>query len=134
MDKVFKILIVFALLMLVIVWSYRAREKKYREYYLFKQAILPFPGDPDWEMLQAAGTGAAADEQGNSLVFDPLTKLIYRYSGEGALTILRQGDHEDPKIMQEMLVPKNGRHLALDPQTGKLYLLTEGSVWIYGNS
>lgn len=134
MDKVFKILIVFALLMLVIVWSYRAREKKYREYSLFKKAILPFPGDPDWEMLEAAGTGAAADEEGNSLVFDPLTKLIYRYSGEGLLTILRQGDHEDPKIMQELPAPKNGLRLALDPQTGKLYLLTEGLVWIYASS
>ena len=133
MDKVFKILLVFALLMMVIVYSYRAREKRYREYYLFRQAGLPFPGDPDWELLRNAGSGVDADE-GDSLVFDPVTKLIYRYSGEGILTILQQGNNDDPKILQELHVPKDCRRLALDPLTGKIYLMTDESVWIYINS
>ena len=126
-------MIVFALLMLVIVYSYRSREKRYRDYYLWKHSTLPFPGDRDWERLIAEGAGVEPDENGDSLVFDPLTRLLYRCSGEGALTILRQGDNEDPVFLQELPAPKHCRRLALDLQTGKIYLLAGEELWIYTN-
>jgi len=43
MEKIYKILVVFALLMLVITYSIRARERRFREYFFSKRLPPPFP-------------------------------------------------------------------------------------------
>jgi hypothetical protein len=171
MDKVFQILVVFALLMLVITYSVRVREKKFRPFFLYKTISVANPEDPDWDAIAMrlfssgpggtvidqenelsfrAGEGAAIsvtelstgdtlttiipEEQADCLAFDPAARLIHSYCREGAMTIIRQNGRDRYTIVQRMLVPKNGSALAIDPQTGKIYLAAGGSVFVYANS
>jgi hypothetical protein len=73
------------------------------------------------------------DENCDNLAFDPATRLIYSFSEEGVVTIIRQVSREVYKIMQRLLVSKGCHTLVLDPATGKIYLPAEGSVWVYTN-
>jgi hypothetical protein len=61
MEKVFKILAVFALLMLVIVYSFRSKERKFREYYFLRRIGIP-SGRPDWTLF--AATIITGEEEG----------------------------------------------------------------------
>ncbi|HMH22666.1 MAG TPA: hypothetical protein VK563_12860 [Puia sp.] len=201
MEKIYKILVVFGLLMFAISYSIRARERKFRQYFFSKRIPLSFPGAPSDPALglpapeQSAATRSASassprpnggsgpylvsvlvskeeiaeaedlenqlfftlgtaderqlavsdrqtgdpvadlllDERSDALIFDPTTRMIFSYSSEGALTIIRQSSRSSYKIMQRMLVPKEGQSLALDPQKGRIYLYTDGSVFVYAN-
>jgi len=170
MEKIFKILVVFGLLMLVIIYSVRAREKKFRDYYFNKQMDFPHPGDPDWDLLSevvageekvveatdrenelfflpgegtlllvyAEGTGIpmvtlTLGERTDALAFDPVTRLLFSYSREGLITIIRQAGKEHYKIVQRLPVPRGGRGLLNDPLTGRIYLPVGESVFVYGN-
>lgn len=146
MEKVFKILVVFALLMLIIVYSARIREKKFREYYFDRKIAgdaapeTAGPGIDDLEnqlhfhrgdegsiLVSDLSTGSIVsqipvEEHVDTLAFDPLTRLIYSCSGEGAVTIIRQTGRDRYKIMQRLLIPKGYPIVRVDPQTGKIFL------------
>lgn len=72
------------------------------------------------------------EDPADRLVFDPVTQLIYSYSLDGMLTIIRQSGREAYRVMQVLPVPRASRSLVLDPGTGRIYLTAEGLVWIYG--
>jgi hypothetical protein len=207
MEKIFKILSVFALLILIIVFSVYARERRFREYHLSKRIKMPPDMEPAGtrhtitvgageegsrqakddehqisfiprrEELGAAGDvlnregvndeaaiaeAGAANQEGilpgsesfiaviedltkpiiariplaehaDLLIFDPVTRLLYCCSAEGALTIIRQHDRSIYKVIQRLEIPKGCSRLALDPDKGKLYVYAEGSVFIYTN-
>lgn len=172
MEKILKILIVFALLMFLIVYSVRTREKKFREYFFHRQLGLPLSGDPDEDFLSAAaaqedeisaidrehqrvflpGEGKellveamdtgnrlavlALEERPDSLAFDPATGLIFSYSREGLVTIIRQSEGTQGlqyKIVQRLHTPKEGHRVVNDPDTGRIFLGVGESVFVYGD-
>jgi len=172
MEKIYKILAVFGLLMLAITWSMYARERRFREYFFSKRLSPLLPWDPGNELLSAQvvreGEGAIAEaadredrlafhpgppeekrlsvsdwqtgdpiaeiqleENPDAIIFDAAARLIYSYSSEGALTIIRQTNRSVYKVVQRLLLPRNGDLLAVDPQKGRIYLSAGGSVYIY---
>lgn len=172
MEKIYKIMAVFGLLMLAITYSMYARGQRFREYYFSKRMPLPIPEGPvnGWLSARVAAEGygaeaedredqlafhsgargerqlyisdwrtgdpvavVALEESPDAIIFDPATKLIYSYSSEGALTIIRQSNQSTYRVVQRLLLPKDGDLLGLDTQTGKVYLSAGGSVSVYSN-
>jgi hypothetical protein len=172
MEKIFQILSVFALLMLVITYSVKAKEKKFRDYIFSGRFTFPLSGDLSRQLIAASvvmgdeivpvaadrenqlsfrgGQGRTlevADEQtgriiaavsletgADAVLFDPASRLIYCCSLDGALTIIRQMGRERYKIVQYLIVPDAFTGLAVDPQTGKLYVQAGGFVSVYSNA
>lgn len=123
MEKVFKILIVFVLLMLLIIYFIRSRERRFRDY-VFSHRI-PDRRDIMDEMLlldsiiSHEGTATIADRDGG---------LVYVYHISGVLTIFRQGSQKE---MQRLSVPADGYFLSFDPVKEELYLHHEGEIYVY---
>jgi hypothetical protein len=96
MEKVFKILVVFGLLMIVIVYSVTAREKKFREYYFSRRITGPQAGDPAMLMvLIDRGSPRAAKDLENQLFFQPgerSVQVIEDLTGRPVTTILLDRD------------------------------------------
>jgi hypothetical protein len=74
------------------------------------------------------------DEPIDAVLFDPLTRLIYCYSLEGALTILRQSGRGSYMIVQKLDIAPGGKQLSLDPHSGKIYLHAGADVFLYAHS
>ena len=97
MEKVFKILVVFGLLMIVIIYSITAREKKFREYYFSRRITGPQPAG-EAEMLAVLvdpGSPRAAKDMENQLFFQPgerSVRVIDDLTGQQVTTILLKGD------------------------------------------
>jgi len=123
MEKVFKILIVFVLLMLLIVYFIRSRERKFRDY-VFSHRI-PDSRDVMDEMLLL---DSVISHEGTATITDRDAGLVYIYDIKGFLTILRQ---ESLKEMQRLMVPANGYFLSFDPVKEELYLHYEGEIYVY---
>lgn len=86
---------------------------------------------------EATGTSVATialEWSVDAVLFDPLTRLIYCGSVEGAVTIIRQSAADVYRIVQRLAVPKDGTTLSLDPHNGKVYLHVGAEVFVYGNS
>jgi hypothetical protein len=174
MEKIFKILAVFGLLMLAITYSMYARERRFREYFFSRRLSPLLPWDPGNEPLSVQviregeeGTAEAEDredrlafhpgppgekrlsvsdwqtgdpiaeipleESSDAIIFDAAARLIYSYSNEGALTIIRQTNRSVYKVVQRLLLPRNGDTLAVDPKKGRIYLSAGGEVYVYTN-
>jgi len=123
MEKVFKILIVFVLLMLLIVYFIRSRDRKFREY-AFSHRI-PDSRDVMEEMMLL---DSVISHEGVAMIIDRDTGLVYRYHVDGMLTIFRQGSQKE---MQRLVVPANGYFLSFDPVKEELYLHHEGEIYVY---
>lgn len=192
MEKIFKILAVFALLILIIVFSVYARERKFREFYFSKRIPLPRTleasknlvtvvvsaeedggrritdaenqlsihleeewDNPDHAVDSPVHTGkitgkrllvAKDDRTGNIvatlalsespdvLLFDPVTRLIFGCNTAGVLTIIQQTSRETYKVVQYLTIPIGCNSLSLDMDSGKLYVLAEGSLFVYANN
>jgi hypothetical protein len=125
MEKVFKILIVFILLMLVIVYSARVREKKFREYYFDKKIEGQGDGreatgaeEIDRPLLEAAGM--QADDRENGLVF--------QLSEGAAITV---SDRSGGRIITRIALEEKADSLVFDPSTRLIYShSSEGVVTI----
>ncbi len=123
MEKVFKILIVFALLMFLILYSIRTREGKFREY-AFSHRIPDTPPATDEPELFSS----IISHQGAATITDPATGLLYHYTTEGSLTILRQGSSKE---LQRLAVPPEAYYLSIDPVKEEIHLHHEGEIYIY---
>jgi hypothetical protein len=191
MEKIFQILIVFALMIFAITWFIRGRERKYHEYSFSGRFTFPLsgdwrrdllsasvirPGERDVVALYAPGeeddvvsggkVRPAADEENHLLfrrggdktleivdevngvlagtvalewnadvlLFDPLTRLIFCGSVEGAVTIIRQVLPDVYKTVQRLAVPPDFTAMSLDPLNGKLYVHFGASVSVYTNA
>jgi hypothetical protein len=91
MEKVFKILAVFALLMLVILYSVKAKERKFREYFFLRRINNPSMGQPDWALLAATiitgeEGGQRADDREGQLSFHAGRVVQTEERGEGEAT------------------------------------------------
>jgi hypothetical protein len=121
MDKVFQILVVFALLMLVITYSVRVRERKIRPFYLFKKIILPFPGDPEWNALALGLVSVDGEDEtelrisgsaGGDLAIDQENHLSFR-PGEGAtISVIELSTGE---VVNTILPDEQADSVAFDP-------------------
>jgi hypothetical protein len=85
MEKIFQILAVFVLLMLVITYSIRGRESRYREYVFTGRFTFPlFPGTE--ELLSAVlGEDQPAEAE------DTANRLLFRRGEERALEVADAG-------------------------------------------
>ena len=130
MEKIFKILIVFALLILVIGYSFKARERRYNDYFFSRRLRYPLPVHNDRELL-ASFNGLPLAQPPDALLFDPASHLLYCYSTEGSLTIFKVISEGEYKEMQVLSVPRDCTGLSLDTVKDELYLHADEEVFIF---
>jgi len=134
MEKIFRILVVFVLLMVIISRFIRGREPAYRSYGYLTRRKPPLPAAIEQRLIPAVfgspeyPVGGDAD----AFLFDAASDLLFCYSSKGSLTIFRRRAEDTYKEMQWLAVPLNCTALALDPQESRLYFEAEGSLFVYG--
>lgn len=121
MEKVIKILVVFAFLMLLIFYSTRTR--RWREYKL-SHRMPETPPVAD----QPEGLSSIISHQGIAIVTDESTGLVYRYEATGALTIHRQ---HSSTVLQRLDVPSSAYYLSIDVIKDEIHLHHEGEIYVY---
>ena len=126
MVKIFQLLTVFILLMLVVTWFFRSRDFAFREYIFSHRARYPLSPDISRRLLFAVVEGAFGLLQ----VFDEETGLIFRCGPDGA-GVLEIVNGQTGEIMQSLAAPTGITLLALDPEDKKLYMESEGSVYVF---
>jgi len=124
MEKVFKILIVFALLVLLIFYSIRTR--RWREY-RFSHRTADSPPAAD----EPEGLSSIISHQGIALVTDESTGLVYRYDTVGVLTIHRQ---HSSTVLQRLDVPPGAYYLSIDVIKDEIHLHQEGEIYVYSRA
>lgn len=124
MEKVLKIVIVFALLVLLIFYSIRTR--RWREYHFSHRMPDTPPAADDPE-----GLSSIISHQGIALVTDESTGLIYRYETTGILTISRQ---HSSTVLQRLDVPQGAYYLSIDVIKDEIHLHHEGEIYIYSRA
>lgn len=125
MEKIIKILIVFALLMFIISRFIRSRDRKFREY-VFSHRIPDVPDSDEPE-----GFASIISHEGIASITDPAAGIVYNYTVDGVLTIYRQGSI---KALQRFTVPPDAYYLSIDPIKEEIHLHHEGEVYIYKRS
>jgi len=123
MEKIFKILIVFILLTLLIHKYIRGRGRKFREY-IFSHRIPESPPTEDEAELLAS----IISHQGIATITDAAAGVEYNYTVDGILSIYRQGSL---KILQRLEVPADAYYLTVDPIKEEIHLHHEGEICIY---
>lgn len=125
MEKVFKILVVFGLLMIVIIYSISAREKKFREYY-FSRRITGQQQAGGAEMLTVLvdrEAPRAAKDLENQLFFQP---------GERSVQVI---DDLTGQLVTSFLLERDPHGLLFDEATRLLYACSaEGYLTIIRQS
>ena len=134
MEKIFRILVVFVLLMVIVSRFIRGKEPAYRSYGYIKRGKPPLPAATEQRLIPAVfglseypGGGDA-----DAFLFDAASNLLFCYSSKGSMTIFRRRAEETYKEMQWLAVPLNCTGLALDPVESRLYFEVEGSLFVYG--
>ena len=135
MVKIFQLLTVFILLMLVVTWFFRSRDFAFREYIFSHRARYPLSPDISRRLLSVivtprVGDRSAEAEQLTPHLIDEETGLIFRCGPDetGTLEIVRG---ETGEIMQSLAAPTGITLLALDPEDKKLYIESEGSIYVF---
>jgi hypothetical protein len=135
MVKIFQLLTVFILLMLVVTWFFRSRDFAFREYIFSHRARYPLSPDISRRLLSVivtprVGDRSAEAEQPAPHLIDEETGLIFRCGPDetGTLEIVRV---ETGEIMQSLAAPTGITLLALDPEDKKLYMESEGSIYVF---
>jgi hypothetical protein len=123
MGKILKILVVFAFLMLLIVYSIRTR--RWREYSFSHRTPDQPPGD------EPEGLSSIISHEGIALVTDESAGLIYRYDVAGTLTIHRL---HSSAMLQELKVPPSAYYLSIDVIKDEIHLHHEGEIYVYSRS
>lgn len=121
MEKIFKILIVFTLLMFLITYFIRSRDRRFREY-IFSHRMPDAPPETD----EPEGFSSIISHEGLATITDPAASIIYRYQISGTLTIHRNG-----KELQRLAVPPDAYYLAIDPVKEEIRLHHEGEIYVY---
>ena len=125
MEKILKILIVFALLMFLITYFIRSRERKFREY-TFSHRIPDTP--PDRNEPEPENFSSIISHEGIAAVTDPAAGLVYHYTTDGTLIILNE---RNQKELQRLVVPQEAYYLSIDPIKEEIHLHHEGEIYIY---
>ena len=131
MEKIFQILVVFALMLLLISWFIKGKDPRYRPYDYIMRIKPPLPESVAMGLVPAVFgeviAGLPVEGQSDAVLTDAVNGLLFIYSNEGRLTIFRRN-----KQMQELAVPLQCTAIALDPADGKLYFETGGYLFVYG--
>ena len=140
MDKIFRIGIVSLFLLLLIARFIRGRGKPYRSYDYITRLKPPLREETG-QRLKAAVAGApeglgehAVEGSVEAYLYDDTSELLFCYSAEGRLTILRRSGKGGYRPVQELSVPLDSTTIALDPEDGKLYFEAGGYWFVYGAS
>lgn len=123
MEKIFKIIIVFLLLTLLIVWFTRSRDRKFREYVFSHRLPETPPTEDEAEILSSV-----ISHQGIATITDAAAGYDYNYTVDGVLTIYRQGSL---KALQRLETPKDAYYLTVDPVKDEIHLHHEGEIYVY---
>ncbi|HMD20675.1 MAG TPA: hypothetical protein VKH40_10150 [Alloacidobacterium sp.] len=59
----------------------------------------------------------------DAAAFDPTTHNAFSSNGEGTLTVVHQDSPDSYSVAQTLDTQKSARTMALDPKTGKIYLV-----------
>ena len=75
-----------------------------------------------------AGTGKivatpAIGEGPDAAAYDPSTHNVFSSNGEGTLTVAHQDSPDSYSVLQDLPTQRSARTMALDPKTGKIYLV-----------
>jgi YVTN family beta-propeller protein len=75
-----------------------------------------------------AGTGKvvaspAIGEGPDAAAFDPESHNAFSSNGEGTLTVIHQDSPDAYSVLQDLPTQRSARTMALDPKTGKIYLV-----------
>ena len=134
MEKIFRILVVFVLLMVIVSRFIRGKEPAYRSYGYLTRRKPPLPEVIEQRLIPAVFGSAEYPVGGDAdaFLFDAASNLLFCYSSKGSLTIFRRRAEETYKEMQWLAVPLNCTGLALDPVESRLYFEVEGSLFVYG--
>jgi DNA-binding beta-propeller fold protein YncE len=63
-------------------------------------------------------------EHPDAAVYDARRKLVYSSNGDGTLTVIHQDSANHYTVIQTLATKRGARTMALDPGTGKVYLVT----------
>jgi DNA-binding beta-propeller fold protein YncE len=66
----------------------------------------------------------AIGERPDAAAFDAARGLVFSSNGEGTVTIVRAGAHDAYAVAATLSTQRGARTMALDPTTGRLYLVT----------
>jgi len=123
MEKIFKILIVFLLLILLILYFIRSRERKFREFVFSHRIPETPPAEDEPELLSSI-----ISHQGIAAITDVAAGYEYNYTVDGVLTIYRQGSL---KALQRLAAPADAYYLTVDPVKEEIHLHHEREIYIY---
>ncbi|WP_251106573.1 YncE family protein [Alloacidobacterium dinghuense] len=65
----------------------------------------------------------AIGEGPDAAAFDPSTHNAFSSNGEGTLTVVHQDSPNSYSVLQDLPTQRSARTMALDPKTGKIYLV-----------
>ena len=139
MEKILKILVVFALLALIIYYSVRGRERRFRDYFFSRRLRHPLPLQQEGHLYSVPGSedpehvfsNIPLPQPPDALLFDPASHLLYCYNITGHLTIYKVISEGNYKEMQSLMVPLYCDRLSLDTAKDELYFYTEAEVFIF---
>jgi YVTN family beta-propeller protein len=60
----------------------------------------------------------------DAAAYDPVHGLVFSSNGEGTLTVVRQESADRYRVAETLPTKRGARTMALDPQTGRVYLVT----------
>jgi YVTN family beta-propeller protein len=63
-------------------------------------------------------------EHPDAAAYDARRKLVYSSNGDGTLTVIHQDSADHYTVIQTLATQRGARTMALDPGTGKVYLVT----------
>ncbi|HEY4064085.1 MAG TPA: hypothetical protein VGM30_19395 [Puia sp.] len=114
MEKIFQILVVFALIMVLVTRFIRGKEQKFREYSFFGRFSFPMSGDLYRELLSVPmGMG-----EGMVAAADPENRLLFRPGPENSLVI---ADERTGEPVASVALEESADALLFDPMTRLLY-------------
>jgi hypothetical protein len=138
MEKIFQILVVFALLMLIVARYTRGRESRYSPYDYLTRRKPPLPEEVVQRLISATfwseedRRSYEVDGEVDAFLFDEVNRLLFCYRTAGSMTIFRQLSPHKYKEMQSLAVPLDCIAMGLDPQDGKLYFEVADYLFLYG--
>jgi hypothetical protein len=134
MEKIFQILIVFALLVFAITWFMRGKDRRYREYAFSGRFTFPLSGDMHRDLLTAMvirpgeERGPAVDSQEQGAAADMENQLLFR-RGDGK--ILEIIDEVNNVITGTIALDWDADVVLFDPGTRLIFCgSVEGAVTI----
>lgn len=163
MDKVFKILVVFGLVMILIVYNARVKDKRYRDFY-FTRKMEELPDgllmtevdqlspraakDIDQQLFFEPGEGVvrviedltdrlvaviSIGQRVHGLVFEPVSRLLYCCTTDGWVAIVKQVAVGEYRLMQRLEVTANAFAMGVDAARSELVILSPAGIDVYTN-